>query len=583
MPYQIDRFNGTTISSVPDQTVDSTSCDLKLIGKNYAGYGEVQNENFLHLLENFRGLTAPRRPIIGQLWFDETANKIKYRDTTSSWRSLTVTEVGPTTPTSLTIKDQGNFWFDTDRKQVSVFDGSDMIVVGPEQAPGFGITRLVSDTVRDNGNTEYAISKLVIDDTVIATISNDTFTIGDITVITGFTEIKKGITLINTSATGVTSSDHRFWGTAGNSLKLAGYSIADFVLRTPGGSTFDDSGFTVGNAQDLKIFIENGNSPVLNNQSGSDFVIRITDNTEVIDYVFNDSGLIPGTTELQDLGSTAFKWNTVHATEIQGNLVGNVEGNVIGGLTGNSVGTHRGNIQAADLTSAYNYSTKTFYGSFDGTVTGTVNADSVTVSGNIIADRYVGDVYASDDSIAYNSGTKAFTGTFNGNASSATILSSDVLINGVGFDGSNNITIFDETKVSKLGDSLVGFLTLHANPVNDFHAATKKYVEDYVEEYYTSKPLVFSLDVRGLSNSTIASLLNTLAPVVNYQPGQLARIAGTVQNVTTSVSTTRGGWISVSFVNSVAVATTVNNPTRYNDLVFRVNSLGTAWEYQSGG
>jgi hypothetical protein len=57
MPYQIDRFNGTTISSVPDQTVDSTSCDLKLIGKNYAGYGEVQNENFLHLLENFRGLT----------------------------------------------------------------------------------------------------------------------------------------------------------------------------------------------------------------------------------------------------------------------------------------------------------------------------------------------------------------------------------------------------------------------------------------------------------------------------------------------------------------------------------------------
>jgi hypothetical protein len=583
MPYQIDRFNGTTISSVPDQTVDSTSCDLKLIGKNYAGYGEVQNENFLHLLENFRGLTSPRRPIIGQLWFDETANKIKYRDTTSSWRSLTVTEVGPTTPTSLTIKDQGNFWFDTDRKQVSVFDGSDMIVVGPEQAPGFGITRLVSDTVRDNGNTEYAISKLVIDDTVIATISNDTFTIGDITVINGFTEIKKGITLINTSTTGVTSSDHRFWGTAGNSLKLAGYSIADFVLRTPGGSTFDDSGFTVGNAQDLKIFIENGNSPVLNNQSGSDFVIRITDNTEVIDYVFNDSGIIPGTTELQDLGSTAFKWNTVHATEIRGNLVGNVEGNVIGGLTGNSVGTHRGNIQAADLTSAYNYSTKTFYGNFDGTVTGTVNADSVTVSGNIIADRYVGDVYAFDDSIAYNSGTKAFTGTFNGNASSATILSSDVLINGVGFDGSNNITIFDETKVSKLGDSLVGFLTLHANPVNDFHAATKKYVDDYVEDYYTSKPLVFSLDVRGLSNSTIALLLNTLAPVVNYQPGQLARIAGTVQNVTTSVSTTRGGWISVSFVNSVAVATTVNNPTRYNDLVFRVNSLGTAWEYQSGG
>jgi hypothetical protein len=583
MPYQIDRFNGTTISTVPDQTVDSTSCDLKLIGKNYAGYGEVQNENFLHLLENFRSLTSPRRPIIGQLWFDETANKIKYRDATSSWRSLTVTEVGPTTPTSLTTRDQGNFWFDTDKKQVSVFDGTDMIVVGPEQAPGFGVTRLISDTVRDNGNTEYAISKLVIDDIVVATISNDTFTIGDITVITGFTEIKKGITLVNTGATGVTSSDHRFWGTSGNSLKLAGYSISDFVLRSPGGSTFDDTGFTVGNGQDLKIFIENGNSPVLNNQSGSDLVIRITDNTEVLDYVFNDSGLIPGTTELLDLGSTAFKWNTIHSREIRGDLVGNVEGNVIGELTGNSVGTHRGNIQAADLSSAYNYSTKTFYGNFSGSVSGSINADTVTVSGNVTADRFVGDIYAADDTIAYNNNTKAFTGTFNGNASSATVLSSDVLINGVGFDGSNNITIYDETKVSKLGDSLVGFLTLHANPVNDFHAATKKYVDDYVEDYYASKPLVFSLDVKGLSNSTIASLLNTLAPVVNYQPGQLARIAGTVQNVTTSVSTTRGGWISVSFVNSVAVSTTVNNPSRYNDLVFRVNSLGTSWEYQSGG
>ena len=34
MPYQIDRFNGTVFTTVPDQTVDTTSSDLKLIGKN---------------------------------------------------------------------------------------------------------------------------------------------------------------------------------------------------------------------------------------------------------------------------------------------------------------------------------------------------------------------------------------------------------------------------------------------------------------------------------------------------------------------------------------------------------------------
>ena len=52
MPYTINRYNGTVVTTVADGTVDTTT-DLKLIGKNYAGYGEIQNENFLFLLENF--------------------------------------------------------------------------------------------------------------------------------------------------------------------------------------------------------------------------------------------------------------------------------------------------------------------------------------------------------------------------------------------------------------------------------------------------------------------------------------------------------------------------------------------------
>ena len=51
MPYQIDRYAGTTLTTVQDGTVDQTT-NLKLVGKNYAGYGEIQNENFVHLLEN---------------------------------------------------------------------------------------------------------------------------------------------------------------------------------------------------------------------------------------------------------------------------------------------------------------------------------------------------------------------------------------------------------------------------------------------------------------------------------------------------------------------------------------------------
>ena len=52
MSYSINRWNGTLLKTVADGTVD-TSLDIKLIGKSYAGYGQAQNENFVHLLEHF--------------------------------------------------------------------------------------------------------------------------------------------------------------------------------------------------------------------------------------------------------------------------------------------------------------------------------------------------------------------------------------------------------------------------------------------------------------------------------------------------------------------------------------------------
>ena len=53
MAYQIDKFNGTFLVSIDDQTINTTATDLRLVGRNYAGYGEIQNENFVHLMENF--------------------------------------------------------------------------------------------------------------------------------------------------------------------------------------------------------------------------------------------------------------------------------------------------------------------------------------------------------------------------------------------------------------------------------------------------------------------------------------------------------------------------------------------------
>ena len=55
MAYTINRYNGAQITVVADGTIDTT-LDVKLIGKNYAGYGEIQNEPTKIYLQS---VTAP--------------------------------------------------------------------------------------------------------------------------------------------------------------------------------------------------------------------------------------------------------------------------------------------------------------------------------------------------------------------------------------------------------------------------------------------------------------------------------------------------------------------------------------------
>ena len=51
MPYIINNTNGIAVATVDDGSIeDSTS--LTFVGKNYSGYGQIQNQNLYHLLEN---------------------------------------------------------------------------------------------------------------------------------------------------------------------------------------------------------------------------------------------------------------------------------------------------------------------------------------------------------------------------------------------------------------------------------------------------------------------------------------------------------------------------------------------------
>src|SRR5210317_1251227 len=112
MAYTINKYDGTQLTVVEDGTLDQTT-DIKLVGKNYAGYGEIQNENFVYLLENFSGTTAPPKAISGQVWFDSSASKLKFYDGTK-WRTTGGAEVLSTAPSGLT---EGDFWWDTSNEQ----------------------------------------------------------------------------------------------------------------------------------------------------------------------------------------------------------------------------------------------------------------------------------------------------------------------------------------------------------------------------------------------------------------------------------------------------------------------------------
>ena len=195
MAYAIDRYNNTLLTTVEDGTVDQTT-DLKFIGKNYAGYGEIQNENFLFLLENFSGANQPARPISGQVWFDSGSSKLKFYDGTQ-WRTTGGAEIGGTQPTGLA---NGDFWWDTGNDQLYVYNGTNFVLIGPQNA-GEGVTQMQSLEVLDTTSATRGIIAAVIEDETTMVISPTQFDLNasQTALITqGFDRINKGITLRNT-------------------------------------------------------------------------------------------------------------------------------------------------------------------------------------------------------------------------------------------------------------------------------------------------------------------------------------------------------------------------------------------------
>lgn len=340
MAYQIDRYNNTVLTIVEDGTVDQTT-DLKFIGKNYAGYGEIQNENFLYLLENFAGANQPPRALSGQIWFDSANSKLKFYDG-SQWRTTGGSAVASTEPTGLT---SGDFWWDSANEQLYVYNGSTFTLIGPQNA-GEGVTQMVSLEVLDSTGGTRSIIAATIEDEPIIIVSPAEFTLSSAwqETLPGFDLVKKGITLVNTKAAtaGKTSTDHYFWGTSSASLGLintttgAVVSAENVVVTTPGEAisfadstepvTFADTGLSVGAGLDFNMYVENDADAVIENQSGTDseILLKTTDGTGSVIHsmTINNLGLIPAVDNTFDVGSNPSTGGRAWANVYAYNFVG---------------------------------------------------------------------------------------------------------------------------------------------------------------------------------------------------------------------------------------------------------------------
>jgi hypothetical protein len=327
MAYAIDRYNNTLLTTVEDGTVDQTT-DLKFIGKNYAGYGEIQNENFLFLLENFSGANQPARPLSGQVWFDSGTSKLKFYDGTQ-WRTTGGAEIGATQPTGLSI---GDFWWDSGNDQLYTFNGTVFVLIGPQNA-GEGVTQMQSLEVLDTTNTTQSVISSVIGDVTVFVVSPTQFDLNasqTALIAQGYDRINKGITLRNTklATAGVTSTADRFHGTATNAEKLGGIAAGNFIQTGAGNTVFTsaldipDSGILIGDSNDLQVKIAaNGYDGVIQNVTNSGSIqLKVTSGAGALTHVgtVTSAGIVPSADNTFTMGSASLGWSNVYATNFTG-------------------------------------------------------------------------------------------------------------------------------------------------------------------------------------------------------------------------------------------------------------------------
>lgn len=590
MSYKINKTDGVLLVDLVDGRIDTDTTDLTLVGRNFSGYGELFNENFVKILENFASVSPPSNPLIGQLWYDASDGRLKLWNGTQ-FRSTDTTVVSSIEPLLLA----GDIWIDSRRQQLYFNDGTATTLAGPIYTRDQGPTGFTVETINDRFGNPKTVAKLIVNSTELALISRESFEAALNQ--PGFGKnIQEGITVNSnkpnfefrgtaTRARSLISSTGDFFSPE-NFLKTNTDNVTTGTLRIN-----NDSGSTVGKDVQFRTrmltFPQTVIQEILNN--GADYKLQVNINGIATDAIKID-------TDQQRIG---FWTDNPQATlDINGDV--RIEGNLI--ITGDTTTVETATLRVEDKNIELNFST-----------------DS-TLPDNTIADGGGITLLSSDGNKTINwinsGGTGKWTSSEDWNLSSgkayfinntpvlntttlgATVVNSSLIsvgtlvslnVDDISLDGTTIETT--NTGLNIISD---GIITVNnqriagiSNPTDAQDAATKVYVDTVAKD----EPVRLALDITGQTNAQIGNILLALYPAGTRNVNTRAYISTSlysgdvVTNPTTQttknfVAVDSGGVQNQSVVQDFTFSNATNSVTLSVTRGFKTyNWTGTIWQF----
>lgn len=318
MAYVINKYDRTVLVTLDDGTID-TSTGLALVGRNYVGYGEAQNENFVFLLENFANVAPPPTPLVGQLWYNTEARTVSAYNGTN-WSPVGNAQVSSIAPYPGT---EGQLWYKVNTNQLFVYESDEWNLIGPSALDGFAETQWKAAALIDSVGDEKPVLLSIVNGNVDAIMADEQFSIGFENSIDGFFDIRPGLNirsskkfiggLIGNADTATELKDIRtinnvpFNGTANITIKANTTNLLKKGTYISG-SNFDGS-------SEVTWSVDASSENIIGKLVARDTLGNFSAGTVTANLVGNVIG------NITSVGSSTF--NTLTATTIFGPLSGN--------------------------------------------------------------------------------------------------------------------------------------------------------------------------------------------------------------------------------------------------------------------